>query len=104
MNKLQFKQHLENEFPDITIKETERYASVKFKNKCLMEIHKGMYTYRIAINKKFIPEKSRLFNLLYENKSRSSNDVYVKVTNNYVNDCLAFSLDDYVENFISNNL
>ena len=32
MNKLQFRQHLENKFEGIVTKDTQRYVSVKYKN------------------------------------------------------------------------
>ena len=33
MTKLQFRQHLENKFEGIIIKDTQRYISVKYKNR-----------------------------------------------------------------------
>ena len=58
MTKLQFRQHLENKFEGIVTKDTQRYVSVKYKNRSIMEIQRGMNRYRRGINKKFIPEKA----------------------------------------------
>ncbi len=103
MNKLQFRQHLENKFEGIVTKDTQRYVSVKYKNRTVMEIHRGMNNYRIGINKKFIPEKAYLNKLLKTTKVHSANNSYIEIYRDCIPELVVMELDNYVSNFILSN-
>ena len=103
MNKLQLRQHLENKFEDIVTKDTQRYISVKYKNRSVMEIHRGMNSYRIGINKKFIPEKAYLNKIIKTTNTHSANNSYIKIYRDYIPDLVVMELDSYVSNFILSN-
>ena len=103
MNKLQFRQHLENKFEGIVTKDTQRYVSVKYKNRTVMEIHRGMNNYRIGINKKFIPEKAYLNKLIKTTKVHSANNSYIEIYRDNISELVVIELDNYVNNFILSN-
>lgn len=103
MNKLQFRQHLENKFDGVVTKDTQRYVSVKYNNRNVMEIHRGMNSYRIGINKKFIPEKAYLNKLIKTTKSHSANNSYVEIYRDSISELIVMELDNYVSNFILSN-
>lgn len=103
MNKLQFRQHLENKFEGIVTKDTQRYVSVKYKNRSIMEIHRGMNSYRIGVNKKFIPEKSYLNKLIKTSNVRSANNSYIEIYRDCISELVVMELDNYISNFILSN-
>ena len=103
MNKLQFRQHLENKFEGIVTKDTQRYVSVKYKNRSIMEIHRGMNSYRIGINKKFIPEKAYLNKLIKTSNVRSANNSYIEIYRDCIPELVVMELDNYISNFILSN-
>ena len=103
LTKLQFRQHLENKFEGVIIKDTQRYISVKYKNRTVMEIHRGMNNYRIGINKKFIPEKAYLNKLIKTTKVRSANNSYIEIYRDNISELVVIELDNYVNNFIITN-
>ena len=103
MTKIQFRQHLVNKFEGVVIKDTQRYISVKYKNRSIMEIHRGMNRYRIGINKKFIPEKAYLNKLIKTTKTRSANNSYIEIYRDNIPELLVMELDSYVNNFILSN-
>ena len=103
MNKLQFRQQLENKFEGIVTKDTQRYVSVKYKNRTVMEIHRGMNNYRIGINKKFIPEKAYLNKLIKTTKVHSANNSYIEIYRDNISELVVIELDNYVNNFILSN-
>lgn len=103
MNKLQFRQHLENKFDGVITKDTQRYVSVKYNNRTIMEIHRGMNSYRIGINKKFIPEKAYLNNLIKTTKTHSANNSYIEIYRDSIPELIVMELDNYINNFILSN-
>ena len=103
LTKLQFRQHLENKFEGIIIKDTQRYISVKYKNRSIMEIHRGMNRYRIGINKKFIPEKAYLNKLIKTVNVHSANNSYIEICRDNIPESVVMELDNYVNNFIITN-
>ena len=103
MNKLQFRQHLESKFEGVVTKDTQRYISVKYKNRSFMEIHRGMNTYRIGINKKFIPEKSYLNNLIKTCNVNTANNSFIEIHRDNIPELVVMELDNYINNFIITN-
>ena len=103
MTKLQFRQNLENKFEGVVIKDTQRYISVKYKNRFIMEIHRGMNRYRIDLSTTFISEKAFLNKLIKTVNDRSANNSYIEICRDNIPESVVMELDNYVNNFIITN-